>query len=66
MPKITHATLSVQLKSLVENGLVERTQYEVIPPHVEYSLTEIGEKFRPVLDAMQHWGMEYIEYMKEK
>ena len=64
MPKITHATLSVQLKSLVENGLVERTQYEDIPPHVEYSLTEIGEKFRPVLDAMQHWGMEYIEYMK--
>lgn len=61
MPKITHATLSVQLKSLVE-----RTQYEDIPPHVEYSLTEIGEKFRPVLDAMQHWGMEYIEYMKEK
>ena len=41
---MTHATLSVQLKSLVENGLVERTQYEDIPPHVEYSLTEIGEK----------------------
>lgn len=63
MPKITHATLSVQLKTLVENGLVRRTQYESIPPKVEYSLTEMGEKFRPVIDALQKWGQEYIEYM---
>ncbi len=32
MPKMTHATLSVQLKTLEENGLVQRTQYEAIPP----------------------------------
>lgn len=66
MPKMTHATLSVQLKTLVENGLVKRTQYESIPPKVEYSLTEIGEKFHPVIDALQKWGQEYIEYMKQK
>ena len=66
MPKMTHATLSVQLKTLVENGLVERRQYESIPPRVEYSLTEIGEKFRPVITALQDWGQEYIEYMKNK
>ena len=35
MPKMTHATLSVQLKSLMESGLVERKQYESIPPRVE-------------------------------
>lgn len=63
MPKMTHATLSVQLKALVDNGLVERKQYESIPPRVEYSLTEIGEKFHPVLTAMQEWGNEYIKYM---
>ena len=66
MPKMTHATLSVQLKSLVENGLVERKQYEDIPPRVEYSLTEIGERFGPVLDALSTWGTEYIEYMNSK
>lgn len=66
MPKMTHATLSVQLKALVENGLVERKQYEDIPPRVEYSLTEIGERFRPVLDALSTWGTEYIEYMDKK
>ncbi len=63
MPKMTHATLSVQLKSLVENGLVERTQYESIPPKVEYDLTEIGRKFKPVLDSIHEFGEQYIGYM---
>lgn len=66
MPKMTHATLSVQLKNLADNGLVERKQYESIPPKVEYSLTEIGQKFAPVLTALQEWGSEYIEYMKNQ
>ena len=61
MPKMTHATLSVQLKTLEEYGLVKRVQYEAIPPRVEYSLTEIGEKFHPVIQAMEKWGNEYIE-----
>ena len=63
MPKMTHATLSVQLKSLEEYGLVQRVQYEAIPPRVEYSLTEIGEKFHPVIAAMEKWGNEYISQM---
>lgn len=66
MPKMTHATLSVQLKTLEESGLVQRTQYEAIPPRVEYQLTEMGEKFRPVIAAMEAWGNEYIEYLAKK
>ena len=64
MPKMTHATLSVQLKALEENGLIKRVQYEAIPPRVEYSLTEIGRKFHPVIAAMQTWGNEYIAHMQ--
>ena len=64
LPKMTHATLSVQLKALMEHGLVIRHQYESIPPRVEYSLSEIGQKFHPVLEAMEIWGKEYISYMK--
>ena len=64
MPKMTHATLSVQLKALEEHGLVKRVQYEAIPPRVEYSLTEIGTKFHPVIAAMETWGNEYIAQMK--
>lgn len=63
MPKMTHATLSVQLKSLEKNGLIQRVQYEAIPPRVEYSLTEIGKKFHPVIAAMEKWGNEYISQM---
>lgn len=64
MPKMTHATLSVQLKTLVDYGLVERVQYEDIPPRVEYSLTDIGKKFHPVVEAIKTWGEEYIKTMK--
>ena len=64
MPKMTHATLSVQLKALEEYGLIRRVQYEAIPPHVEYSLTGIGKKFHPVVAAMEAWGNEYIAQMQ--
>ena len=66
MPKMTHATLSAQLKSLEENGLIRRVQYEAIPPRVEYSLTEIGERFQPVVAALETWGNEYIDYIKQR
>lgn len=64
MPRMTHATLSVQLKSLEEYGLIRRVQYEAIPPHVEYSLTELGQKFHPVVAAMEAWGNDYIAHMQ--
>lgn len=63
MPKMTHATLSVQLKALEGYGLVERIQYKTIPPKVEYSLTEMGKRFHPVITAIETWGNEYIEYL---
>ena len=63
MPKMTHATLSVQLKALEEHGLVKRQQYASIPPRVEYSLTEMGQKFHPVIKAIEEWGNEYIKNM---
>ena len=65
MPKMTHATLS-QLKQLEAEGLIIRTEYPQIPPKVEYSLSEIGEKFAPVLESIRTWGMEYISYMQKK
>lgn len=65
MPKMTHATLSVQLKQLEAYGLVIRAEYPQIPPKVEYSLSEIGKNFKPVLDSIEVWGKEYIEYMEK-
>ncbi len=60
MPKMTHATLSVQLKALEAYGLVRREQYAAIPPRVEYSLTDMGRKFHPVIAAIETFGKEYI------
>lgn len=63
--QITHATLSSQLKYMEKEGLVHRTVYPEVPPRVEYSLTAMGRRFAPVLDSIQGWGEEYIEFLKE-
>ena len=65
MPEeMTHTTLSRQLKTLEKEGLILRKEYAQIPPKVEYSLSEIGMKFKKVLEALGEWGEVYIEYMK--
>lgn len=66
LPRMTHATLSSQLKQLEADGLVIRREYPQIPPRVEYSLTEIGRAFAPVLDSIRVWGEEYIDYMRAR
>lgn len=64
--EMTHTTLSRQLKALEEDGLIIRTEYKQIPPKVEYSLSDIGEKFKKVLVVLEQWGNEYIEYLNQK
>ena len=49
-----------QLRELEANGLVHREVYPVIPPKVEYSLTETGRSLMPVLVAMRDWGADYL------
>ena len=67
MPEeMTHTTLSRQLKTLEVEGLIVRTEYQQIPPRVEYSLSEIGQNFKSVLSALEAWGNEYIQYMKDR
>lgn len=63
MPKMTHATLSAQLKQLEAEGLILRKEYPQIPPKVEYSLSGIGKEFQPVLDSICEWRIMYIDYM---
>ena len=67
MPEeMTHTTLSRQLKLLEEEGLIVRTVLSSIPPKVEYTLSDIGYKFQPVLDSLGLWGNEYIDFLHEK
>jgi DNA-binding HxlR family transcriptional regulator len=65
LPNMTQATLSKQLKGLEDYGLIHRNSYNQIPPKVEYSLTDIGRKFLPVLESLEKWAIEYSEYQNE-
>ena len=56
IPDITEKMLSIQLKNLEEDGLVERVEYDEVPLRVEYSLTDFGKTLIPVLKAVAKWG----------
>ena len=61
IPSATPKTLTQQLRELENDGLITRKVYPVVPPKVEYSLTEMGESIRPVLEAMYAWGTGYLQ-----
>jgi len=54
---ITEKMLIQQLRELEADGLVSRETKPVVPPHVEYSLTALGESLAPILDEMAKWGL---------
>jgi len=56
---ISQKVLTDSLRSMEEDGIVIRTVYPEVPPRVEYSLSELGESMRPIMDAMEVWGTEY-------
>ena len=56
---ISQKVLADSLRTMEEDGIITRTAYPEVPPRVEYSLSELGESMRPILDAMQQWGTEY-------
>ena len=56
---ISQKVLTESLRSMESDGIIVRTVYAEVPPRVEYSLSELGETLRPILDAMQAWGQEY-------
>ncbi len=58
---ISHKTLSAALKELEADGLITRKEYPQIPPKVEYSLSDKGKSFIPVLYAMCDWGEKQME-----
>lgn len=57
---ITHKMLSFQLKELENFELINRKEYQQIPPKVEYSLSEKGVTLLPILGMMQEWGEKNI------
>ena len=56
---VSQKVLTTQLRAMEENGLVRREVYAEVPPRVEYSLTELGESLKPILDSMWTWAEDY-------
>ena len=56
---VSQKVLTAQLRDMEANGLVHRDVYAEVPPRVEYSLTELGQSLKPILDAMWNWGEDY-------
>ncbi len=52
---VSQKVLTAQLRDMENNGLISRKVYAEVPPKVEYTLTELGESLKPILDAMQNW-----------
>jgi DNA-binding HxlR family transcriptional regulator len=61
LPFATQKMLTQQLRSLEKDKLIFRKVYPVVPPKVEYGLTEIGKKIIPILEMMHGFGAEYLE-----
>jgi len=62
--RISDATpkmLTQQLRELENDNLVVRTVYPVVPPKVEYELSNLGKSIKPILTAIYHWGGEYMK-----
>lgn len=64
MPRITQKMLSNKLKELEEDGIINREVYAVVPPKVEYSLTEYGKSLKPILKQLYLWGETHKEIKK--
>ncbi|MBX2854180.1 MAG: helix-turn-helix transcriptional regulator [Rhodobacteraceae bacterium] len=56
---VTQRSLTKQLRELEADGIVNRKVFAVVPPRVEYSLTEKGQRLRAAIDALRDWGLQH-------
>jgi DNA-binding HxlR family transcriptional regulator len=57
---ISPRTLSIRLRALEEEGIVERRTFAEVPPRVEYALTEKGRALIPIVESMREYGTEWL------
>lgn len=61
---ISQKVLTDSLRSMESDGIVIRTVFAEVPPRVEYSLSKLGESMRPIISAMETWGIWYKSQME--
>ncbi|MDR7128026.1 DNA-binding HxlR family transcriptional regulator [Algoriphagus sp. 4150] len=65
IPDASRRVLNIQLKELEEQELIAKKIYAVVPPKVEYSLTDFGQTLIPVISALGQWGDKNEEKLRE-
>ena len=65
IPGISQKVLTDNLRALENDGIITRTVFPEVPPRVEYALSELGATMRPIIDAMQAWGLNYQRMVRE-
>lgn len=58
---ISQKVLTSNLREMEKDGILTRNIYPEVPPRVEYSLSDIGNSMRPIIDSMHRWGEDYLE-----
>ena len=66
LPEAAPRVLDIQLKELVEDGLVNKTIYPELPPRSEYVITPLGISLIPIIDSMLKWGEDHFEIFEKK
>ena len=66
LPEAAPRVLDIQLKEMVEDGLVEKTIYPELPPHSEYRITDLGLSLIPIIDQMLSWGTAHLDLFERK
>lgn len=66
LPQVNQRMLIRQLRELEEDRVITRTVYPVVPPKVEYQLSEIGLRLEPVVTSICDWGDDFAELLEQK
>lgn len=64
--RIIQKVLTDSLRSMEAVGIITRTVYPEVSPQVEYALSELGESMRPIMNAMEIWGLSYKEKLTDQ
>lgn len=64
IPDASRRVLNIQLKELEDHGLISKVIYPVVPPKVEYSLTDFGKTLIPVISTLGNWGDKHEERLR--
>lgn len=64
IPGISQKVLTDNLRSMEEDGIIERAVFAEVPPRVEYSLSDLGNSMRPIIESMKEWGENYKAILK--